>query len=415
VKKVATITFIIFSGLLISFSSCNKGKRNVFGNKMTSLQECVEESLPDKNHLEKIAKEINAEQKSFALDTLFKKRVKNGFNGAILVEQKGVLLYRNISGLADLRTKDSLNYNSTFQLASVSKTFTGIAVLQLVEEGKINLNDSIQKYIPDFPYKGINIALLLSHRSGLPNYLYSFENKRRQRATPPNNEGIINWFKTANPLPLRQSLVNGKFTYNNTNYAVLARIVEVVSGKPFGTYMRDKIFLPLGMKSTYIDTIAPPELLATKVKGYDGYRERPREMWDGVYGDKGIYSNVDDMLKWYHGIRSGCLLKQSLLDSAFIPRSKDRPSRHNYGYGFRLMTNMYDMDNVLYVYHGGWWNGFSNMFWMDVKNDYVIIVLSNKRNKYSYDVKPIISILEGITPKQYEQKLMLPPNVAVAQ
>lgn len=369
------------------------------------MEECVNATLPKGKDLDKIEKEIDAQQKSFSIDTFFQKRVKSGFNGAILVEQKGVLIYRNIHGISHLQTKDSLNYNSTFQLASISKTFTGIAVLQLVEQGKIKLTDTIQQYLPQFPYKGIAISHLLSHRSGLPNYLYSFEDKRRKKVSPPDNATLINWFAQANPIVKPMGLVNRKFQYNNTNYAVLVRIVEVVTGKPFATYMRENIFLPLGMKSTFIDTDAPDSLLVTKTAGHDGIRMRERDFYDGVYGDKGVFSTVDDMLKWYHSLRSGCLISKNLLDSAFVPRSFENKSRHNYGYGFRLMTNRHTMQNVHYVYHGGWWNGYSTMFWMDYKNDYVIIILSNKRNRMSYDVKPIIRILEAGGEMDYDDKI----------
>lgn len=315
------------------------------------------------------------------------------------------MIYRNIHGLSRLQTQDSLTYNSTFQLASISKTFTGIAVLQLVEQEKIKLTDVVQQYIPQFPYKGITIAHLLSHRSGLPNYLHSFENRRRRKVAPPNNATLIDWFVKSRPVVKPMALVNRKFQYNNTNYAVLARIVEIVTGKPFATYMREELFLPLGMNATFIDNSAPDSLLATKTAGHDGMRVRERDFYDGVYGDKGVFSTLDDMLKWYHALRSGCLLDKDLLDSAFTPRSFENKSRHNYGYGFRLMTNVHDMQNVHYVYHGGWWAGYSTMFWMDYKNDYVIILLSNKRNKISYDVKPIIHILENGSETDYEEKI----------
>lgn len=403
-KTDITYLFLILLTVLFIFQGC----KNASGNNKTfrnqSLEECVNAELPSQRALKKISKEINAEQKTFSLDTFFQKRVNNGFNGAILVEQKGVLLCRNIQGLSNLQTKDSLNFSSTFQLASVSKMFTGVAVLQLVDEGKINLNDTIQKFIPQFPYKGITIANLLSHRSGLPNYLYSFENKRKQKATPPDDAGLVNWFINANPQIKPSALVNRKFQYNNTNYAVLARIVEIVTGKSFPNYMREKLFLPLGMNSTYIDTYGPDSLLATKTTGYDGTLERQRDFYDGVYGDKGVFSTVDDMLKWYHGLRSGCLLKPTTLDSAFVPRSLEKPSRHNYGCGFRLMTNVHDMTQVHYVYHGGWWNGYSNMFWMDYDDDYVIIMLSNKRNRISYDVEPVIQILENGAALDYDRR-----------
>lgn len=410
VKKALTyLSLILFAGSILMIQGCHSCKkdgdrpRRSRGNK---LENCVNKTLPSERELVKIAEEIHANQKTASIDSFFQSRVKAGFNGALLVEQKGVLLYKNIHGFSNLSTKDSLTFQSTFQLASISKTFTGVAVLRLIEEGKIKLTNTIQDFIPDFPYHNITIAHLLSHRSGLPNYLYCFEKKQKvENAEAPNNEMIVDWFIKADPLVEPARRVNTGFQYNNSNFAVLARIVEVVTKKPFAEYMREKLFLPLGMNSTYIDTTAPEELLATKTTGYDGTRRRERDFFDGVYGDKGIFSTADDVLKWYHALRSGCLVKPNMLDSAFVPRSLENPSRHNYGYGFRLMTNFHDMSQVHYVYHGGWWNGYSNMFWMDYKNDFVIIFLSNKRNRISYEVQPLIEILEDGDPNSYNEKI----------
>lgn len=408
-KNFTHFFLILLLGSLLVIQGCNSCKKENgqhLRHKDKKLENCIAKSRPDARDLVKIEKEIDARQKTAAIDTFFRNRVRAGFNGALLVEQKGVLLYKNIHGLSNLATKDSLNFQSTFQLASISKIFTGVAVMQLAEEGKIKLNATIQTYIPDFPYKDITVANLLSHRSGLPNYLYCFDKKQKdENAGSPTNATLVDWFAKANPLVPPARKANTGFQYNNSNYAVLARIVEVVTRKPFAEYMRDKLFIPLGMNSTYIDTTATAEQLATKTTGYDGKRKRERDFFDGVYGDKGMFSNVDDMLKWYHALRSDCLLKRSSLDSAFVPRSLERPSRHNYGYGFRLMTNVHDMTKVYYVYHGGWWNGYSNMFWMDFKNDYVIIFLSNKRNRISYEVQPLIKILEGGDADSYNEKI----------
>lgn len=399
--------FLLFiAGSLVFAQSCNNSTTKNNTHRSETFEDRVNKTLPSAKELVKIAEEIDAENKTASIDMFFQNRVKAGFNGALLVEQKGVLLYKNIHGLSNFQQKDSLTFESTFQLASISKIFTGIAVLQLVEEGKINLTDTIQRYIPEFLYKNITIANLLSHRSGLPNYLYCFDKKQKDKKVDnPTNEELVKWFSEANPLLQPSAGVNQKFQYNNSNYAVLARIVEVVTKEPFPEYMHKKLFAPLGMNFTYIDTMASEDLLATKTTGYDGSRARERDFFDGVYGDKGVFSTPDDLLKWYHGLQSGLLIDPNLLDSAFVPRSLERPSRHNYGYGFRLMTNLHDMTQVHYVYHGGWWNGYSNMFWMDYKNDYVIIFLSNKRNRISYDVRPLIEILENNSLIEYEKKI----------
>jgi len=149
------------------------------------------------------------------------------------------------------------------------------------------------------------------------------------------------------------------------------------------------------MTHTFIDTIATNSLLQYRKTGQQGRRSREREFFDEVYGDKGIYSSVGDMERWYVALHSGCLLSKHWLNEAFTPRSFEHKSRHNYGLGFRLMTDPAKMEKVHYVYHGGWWAGFSTMFWMDMNADIVIIVLGNRKNASVYDIKSVLSILEG--------------------
>ena len=359
------------------------------------LIECIATERLSPLEEARIRKKIHASEKAYALDSLFKRKAKiQGFNGAVLIAQKGVILYTNVFGYADLKTKDSLNINSAFQLASISKTFTGAAILLLAQDKKLKLKDSIQKFIPSFPYQGITIEDLLSHRSGLPNYLYCFENKRRQNGPAPTNDTILKWFCEADSLPKPYNQPNRSFSYNNSNYIILASIIEKISGISYERFVRTRIFEPLGMKHSFIDTIAPNSLLCNRTTGHQGNKCRAREFFDGVYGDKGIYASVGDLERWYFALHSGCLLKKHWLKEAFTPRSFEHKSRHNYGLGFRLMTDPKEMNKVHYVYHGGWWAGFSTMLWMDMDADIVIIVLGNRKNASVYDIKSVMSILE---------------------
>lgn len=360
------------------------------------LTDCITNNRLTTKEEARVRKKIHAKEKSYALDTLFKKKAKNqGFNGAVLVAQRGVILYQNVFGYANINLKDSLKINSAFQLASISKTFTGIAVLLLAQDKKLNLQDSIQKFIPSFPYHGITIEDLLSHRSGLPNYLYCFENKRRQNGPAPTNDSILKWFSEADSLPKPYNRPGKSFSYNNSNFIILASIIEKISGMSYELFIRTRIFEPLGMRHTFIDIIAPDSLLLNRTTGFQGNRRREREFFDGVYGDKGIYATVGDMERWYFALHSGCLLSKHWLNEAFTPRSFEHKSRHNYGLGFRLMTDPMEMKKVNYVYHGGWWAGFSTMLWMDMESDIVIIVLGNRKNNSVYDIKSVLSILEG--------------------
>jgi len=367
------------------------------------LTNCMDKNTLTPEQEAHIRKEIHAKEKSFALDTLFKRKAKNqGFNGSVLIAQKGVILYHNVFGFADFNKKDSLYLNSAFQLASISKTFTATAVLLLAQEKKLKLSDSIQQFIPSFPYHGITIENLLSHRSGLPNYLYCFEDKRRINGPAPTNDTILKWFSEADPLPAPYNQPGKSFSYNNSNFVILASIIEKVSKMNYAQFIRTRIFEPLGMTHSFIDTIAPDNLRCYRTTGYQGNKRREREFFDGVYGDKGVFASAGDLENWYFALHSGCLLSKHWLKEAFTPRSFEHRSRHNYGLGFRLMTDPKDMKKVHYVYHGGWWAGFSTMLWMDMDADIVIIVLSNRKNNTVYDIKSVLSILEGNKDRELE-------------
>lgn len=367
------------------------------------LIDCLDENRLTPEQEAHVRKEIHAREKTFSLDTLFKKKAKKqGFNGSVLIAQKGVILYQNVFGYADINKKDSLCPSSAFQLASISKTFTGTAVLLLVQDKKLKLTDSIQKFIPSFPYHGITVENLLSHRSGLPNYLYCFENKRKRNSAAPTNDTILKWFSETDSLPKTNSRPGKSFNYNNTNFILLASIIEKVSGMSYEHFIRTRIFEPLRMSQSFVDTHAPDSLLRYRTTGHQGNKRREREFFDGVYGDKGIYATAGDMERWYFALHSGCLLSKHWLKQAFTPHSFEHKSRHNYGLGFRLMTDPSNMKKVHYVYHGGWWAGFSTMLWMDMDADIVIIVLGNRKNASVYDIKSVLSILEGNKDRELE-------------
>lgn len=391
--KTQYILQFLFSLTLIFLSQgCSN---NVASNPM-QVYDCLHRKMLTPEEEEHLRKEIHADEKSHSLDSLFQKKARSqGFNGSVLVAQRGVILYQNVFGYANLSNKkDSLCEHSTFQLASVSKTFTGVATLMLAQDEKLKITDSIQQYIPDFPYHNITIENLLSHRSGLPNYLYCFEDKRKVNGPAPTNDTIVKWFSEASPLPPVYNQPDKSFSYNNTNFVLLACIIEKVSGMKYPDFIRTRIFEPLGMTDSYIDTLAPDSVLRYRTTGHQGNRCRAREFYDGVYGDKGIYSTPGDMDRWYFALHSGCLLNKHWLNEAFTPRSFEHKSRHNYGLGFRLMTYPDDTKKVHYVYHGGWWAGYSTMFWMDMDADIVIIVLGNRKNGSVYDIKSVLSVLE---------------------
>ncbi|HYH56129.1 MAG TPA: serine hydrolase domain-containing protein [Anseongella sp.] len=340
----------------------------------------------------RIRKQINAEEKAARIDSIFRIKQKEGFNGNVLIAQKGVIVYEKSFGYGNMSKKDSLNIDSRFQLASLSKTFTAAAVLMLYEHGHLELTDTVQQYFPDFPYKGVSIRDMLSHRSGLPNYMYAFDDSLGRVDTPPDNARIMRWFAIAEPTVEPYGLPGKHFAYNNTNYMVLAAIIEKVTGLSYGEYLKMAIFDPLGMKGTWAAT-APPDSVKNGTTGYDRGRPVPKDFFDNVMGDKGIYSTVEDLFIWYKALNSECLLKKETLKEAFTPRSFERPGVKNYGYGFRMYID--DNKKSEYIYHNGWWKGYSSLFWFSPKDEFVIIILANRYNGTVYRIKELLPILHG--------------------
>jgi CubicO group peptidase (beta-lactamase class C family) len=312
--------------------------------------------------------------------------ISNGFNGSILVAKNGAVVYENYIGFQDLRKKDSLTYQSAFHIASTSKTFTGMAILQLVQEGKINLNDSISKYFPGFPYAGITIKMLLTHRSGLPNYLYYLSDKKVwDRKVNVINQDVLNTLY--NLQPNKSYNPNRRFNYCNTNFVLLAMILEKVTGINYKTYMKQKFFTPLQMNNTFVLSREDSSKALLSFQGNG--RPWALDQFEETYGDKNIYSTPQDLLKWDQAVQNGLVINQTLMDSAFTPYSNERPSIHNYGLAWRLL--MFPNGKKV-IYHNGRWHG-NNSFFAHLPDEKVtIIVLGNKFNRHIYSTRYIYDL-----------------------
>ncbi len=313
------------------------------------------------------------------LDEYFKLIHKTrNFNGNVLIAKNGKIIYQNAFGWADYLHRDSLTINSKFQLASVSKPFTGTAVLMLVEKKKLKLSQTVQDFFPDFPYPGITVEMLLSHRSGLINYVYFTDKIWKQKYKGMSNFDVMSLFAQYKPKPYFPP--NRMFHYNNSNFMILAAIVEKITKKPFAQYMYETIFKPLGMKNTAIYPTTVYEKIPVDVVGHDrNWRRSVRQDFlDGTTGDKGIYSTVGDLYLFDQAIRNGRLLNKTSLDSAYTPHSKLQNKYFGYGLGWRIYTD--SLHNQKVIYHTGWWHGFRHIFLRDTKQNITIILLSNLVN-----------------------------------
>lgn len=319
--------------------------------------------------------------KANAIDKVFSNlRRKTGFNGTVLYAEQGQIIYEKAWGFRDLRKRrDSLHIDDRFQLSSVSKMFTAEAIMILRSQGKIDYDNDIREYIPEFPYEGVTTRLLLNHRSGLSRYESLADAEWPDRNKPFFNDDMIDYYVKHQPTPYFKP--NGGFNYSNVNYALLACIIERISGMTFADYMKTYIFEPLGMNDSYIyempDSTRVPMYIDSIVQGYYLGRKRPmqaqNEYLNGVKGDKMMISNTKDMFRFWTAVDYGLLVPDSIQDEAFQPGSpKSKKRKDNYGFGIRISSKYPGC-----YYHYGWWKGYRSFFIRDDVDDKTIIVLTN--------------------------------------
>jgi len=338
----------------------------------TAIAEHMEEETPFliERHPESETRKV-----SHKLDSLLKRVNKRyDFHGSLLVAKNGKILYSNQVGYADFRKKKLLDETAVFQLASVSKQFTAAAIMILYERNQIQLNDTVNYYFPDFPYKDVTIKNLLNHTAGLPKYFWVAEHKWEQEKAPTNTE-MMALLETSNVN--RYFKPGRKFAYSNTGYFVLASIVEKVSGMRFGDFVKKNIFDPLDMKDSFVYSYENDSIRNNQLIGYRLYRgwrhlKINGTVNDAIVGDKNIYATSEDLYKWTHGLNNGKLLSQASLDLMYS-KGKTRYGREvPYGFGFRIDTRT---ENT--IYHYGKWNGFSTGLVQYPEEDLVVIVLEH--------------------------------------
>lgn len=302
------------------------------------------------------------------------------FNGGILVAKGESIIYEDYKGYKDLRTKDSpLDENSPMHIASVSKNFAAASALRLVQEGKLHFDDSLSAFFPGFPYAGVTVKMLMNHRSGLPNYVHYLERMGWDKNRYATNQDVLNSLFTMHPNA--EFKAGTRFNYSNTNFLLLAMIVEKVTGMSYPEFLKKTFFEPLQMNDTYVFSLADT---ATAIHSYNAYGGTWK--WDfleNTYGDKNIYTTPRDLLKWSLALSHGEVINEALLDSAFTPYSFERPGIHNYGLGWRLLMLR---NGKKVVYHNGRWHGTNAAFAKLTDEDITIIIIGNRYNSNIYNI-----------------------------
>lgn len=347
---------------------------------------------PEAPHIGKVSP-AKYKDVAFRLDTLFTKMVGvNGFNGSVIVAKDAEVIYQKSFGYADKKNNVLITDTTSFQLASVSKVITATAVMLLIEKGLIKLDDTFASYFPEFPYDKITIKHLLSHRSGLPNYLYFLNDIVTSKNRVLTNKEVLQLMAEKRPALYLQP--NRAFNYCNTNYALLALLVEKISKKTFSNFLREEIFLPLGMKHS--GTILSLDVFEKAVsKPYDNrWKIIEPEAADYVVGDKSIYSTPYDMFLFSEALYQGKLLNAETQALAYTALSREK-KLSNYGLGWRMKD--FKDNEKKEVFHNGWWHGYRTAFHRRLSDKVTIVVLSNQLNRSAYQTYKIYQALDADT------------------
>jgi CubicO group peptidase (beta-lactamase class C family) len=318
-------------------------------------------------------------------------------SGNILVADHGRVIYQRSLGYAHVDEKIPNNDHTAFQIASLSKIFTSIAILQLEEKGKLRLADPIRKYLPDFPFDQITIRGLLSHTSGLNDY-HIFE--APHRASPDRI------FTNADIIPALEKdpqAILAKpgeiWSYSNIGYSLLAMAVEKISGLSFHDYLAEFIFKPAGMGHTYLSSTLKPVTDAELSENYDFVSYDPAKLQNvdsllrdrvghtilrGMYGNTNIVSTTADLLRLDQALYTSKLLKPESLQRAFVPEKLNSgepdPGKWTdgtivyYGLGWGVMADT-SLGEV--VYHQGGMPGTSTIFLRNVTRGQTVVLLDN--------------------------------------
>ncbi len=356
-------------------------------------------------------------KQQFLLDSLFSDMAEKGmFNGNVLIADSDSVIFEKSYGLADYKTGDTINRNTVFELASVSKQFTAMGIVQLKRENRLAYSDTIGKYIPELAfYSGVTIHDLLIHTGGLPDYMDLAE-RYWDRSKIASNDDIIDLFEHYRPERIFKP--GDRWVYSNTGYLILATIIERVSGKTFEEYLKDKIFIPLGMQNTFVyRRWYSPQEVTNYAKGYIFSDSLKREVTpsedtnyqntvylDGIVGDGMVSSNVDDLLKWDQALYGTGLLSEEDKRDIFSSYQLNDSKETRYGYGWGVYKNKHY--GSIY-FHSGEWAGYETYIERHTDNKKTVIVLQNSSVSGGYiPIKHIRKIM-------YNQSIEKEVNVAV--
>ncbi|MEO8575148.1 MAG: serine hydrolase domain-containing protein [Gemmatimonadales bacterium] len=303
-------------------------------------------------------------------------RYEGAIPGAsLLVVRDGKPIVRKSWGLADLETKVPAAPKTNYRLASVTKQFTATAILLLVQDGKLKLDDRIRQWLPTLPNATdqITIRQVLSHTSGLIDY----EDVMAPGTTiQVHDTDVLHLLETQDSTYFNPGT---KYAYSNTGYSLLALIVERASGKSFVTFLHDRIFTPLGMANSVAfengtSTVSDRAFGYTMRNG--AWARKDQSSTSAVLGDGGIYSSIDDMAKWDAALYDSRLLSDESRRLAFTPHTDTNDADVKYGFGWRITGET--------LWHSGETSGFRNVIVRYPARKLTVVILTNRDDPEPY-------------------------------
>ncbi|WP_034057346.1 serine hydrolase domain-containing protein [Lacinutrix jangbogonensis] len=315
---------------------------------------------------------ISYAQNLIKIDSLLQaKYPDNGPGATYLISRNGSVIYKKAFGLANLELNVPMQTDNVFKIGSVTKQFTAVSILMLMEQGQLNLDDEITKFIPDYPTNGNTITIhhLLNHTSGIKDYTrIKGLNAISQKDLTPLE--LIDFSKSE-----AIAFVPGEdFEYNNSGYVILGYIIEKISGQSYGNFVEEHIFKKLDMTASQY--ASQRQIIKNRASGYqknDNYTNRMNFSITLAYSGGGLMSTVDDLLKWQEAIKNNLLINKETTEKAFTNYTLNNGEHTNYGYGWHIKT----INNTRTFEHGGAVFGFKSMGVYFPDLDIYVIALSN--------------------------------------
>ncbi len=325
---------------------------------------------------------------------------------AVVLVKDGKKVYEQCFGWADIDTKAPVTANTNFCIASVSKQFSAVAILQLAEQGKLSLNDPLTKFFPEFKapfFRDITLHHILSHTSGIPDARPRSNREFVLNATDINSVAYMDTLSYLNFKP-----GDGHYEYINPTYQLCYQIVEKVSGMPFETYMKKNVFLPAGMKQTQY--FEDGRMMPNAAHGYafdaanGEWKEYDfgEESFFATKADGGIYTSINEFIKWESALRFNAVLKPLSRTKAYTPKVQIPADAEygyqpntSYGYGFFIQKTPGRHD---IIYHTGDNGGFTIYAGKVPTTDMILLVFSTHSFKRKEVVNQAYSIIESVCP-----------------